>query len=58
MRNKPKLSDDLLSQVSAINPETKKQVNEENTQSRTVRMPLRSDDPNKILEQRDVTKGK
>lgn len=58
MRNKPKLSDDLLSQVSAINPATKKQVEEETSQSRSLRMPLRSDDPNKILEQRDVTKGK
>lgn len=58
MRTKPKLSDDLLSKINSIDSRTKKQVEEETTQSRTLRMPLRSDDPNKILEQRDVTKGK
>lgn len=58
MRNKPKLSDDLLQQVNAIGPQNKKQVQEEVQQSRTLPMPLRSDDLDRIEEPSDVKRGK
>jgi len=58
MRNKPKLSDDLLHQVTAIGPQAAKQLDEETKQSRSLPMPLRSDDLDRIEEPNDLKRGK
>ena len=58
MRAKPKLSDDLLNEVSALGPGKPKAPEEETSQSRTLPMPLRADDLDRIDEPTALKQGK